>query len=301
LSKVLLDSVSRFFRPQVPRWACEFTSRHLILVGVDSSRKRIASKTAEALAPKMFTGSSSEKNFADESGLLEILKETIRRAGLKGSEVSVVVPDDASRITFVNAESLPAGREERETFVRWKLKKNMPFDVDAAQVAFKVLDHHKGNGKGVDLIIALSPRPVIEEYENLMQKVDLHAGYVVPSTLAALNAYSSPKDDALVVKMAPDCITTTIFQKGIPRFYRRVAEMPLFDAVYPTVMYYQDKLGGGTLAGVYVCGYERDIQWEFPELQNKLRAPVRRFGPETVEDIYKPALGAVNFVWANLV
>jgi hypothetical protein len=90
-----------------------------------------------------------------------------------------------------------------------------------------------------------------------------------------------------------------VLQNGVPRFYRRVAEMPLFDAVYPTVMYYQDKLGGETLSSVTVCGYERDIQWELTELQNKLRTPVRRLGPDTIEDIYKPALGAMNFVAAG--
>jgi len=294
LNNVLLESISSFFKPQVPRWACEFTSRHLILAGVDSSRKRVASKTVTALPDRVFASSLSQKNVENERALLDLLKEQIARAGLKGSEICVVIPDDAARITFVNAENLPSSVEERETFVRWKLKKNMPFDVDGAQMSFKVLDSAK-NGKGADLLVALSPKSVVEEYENLMQGIDLHAGLVVPSTLAVLNLYPGSKEDGLLVKIAPGCITTTVLQNGIPRFYRRVAEMPLFDAVYPTVMYYQDKLGGDRLTAVTVCGYERDIQWELTELQNKLRVPVRRLGPDNIEDIYKPALGAANF------
>ena len=302
MSKAILDSVSRFFQPHLPRWACEFTSRHLILAGVDSSRKRISSKVAAALPTDVVAGSSSEKNVVKEKVLLEILKEEIGQAGFKGSEISVVIPDDASRITFVNAENLPAGDEERDTFVRWKLKKNMPFDVDTAQMAFRILGKRGGdNGKGVDLMIALSPRSVVQEYENLMQSLDLHAGFVIPSTVAAWNLYSPAKEDVVVVKVAPGCITTTVFQDGSPRFYRRVSEMPLYDAVYPTIMYYQDKLAGSALASIAVCGYESDVRRDLSELQNKLNVPVRKLGPGNIEDIYKPALGAVNWVCVDLV
>ena len=72
--------------------------------------------------------------------------------------------------------------------------------------------------------------------------------------------------------------------------------MSLYDAVYPTVMYYQDKLGGGALASVAVCGYDRDVRFDLAELQKKLDLPVHTLGPDGIEDIYKPALGAMNFV-----
>jgi hypothetical protein len=103
------------------------------------------------------------------------------------------------------------------------------------------------------------------------------------------------------VKIAPDSVATTIFQNHRPRFYRRVTDMPLYDAVYPTMMYYQDKLGGRSLANATVCGYDRAIHREMDELEEKLGVPVRSMGPDTVEDIFKPALGAVGFVWANSI
>ena len=302
MSKSVLDSVSRLFKPQIPRWSCEFTSRHLVLTGVDSSRKRIVSKTATPLRDEV-APSLSDHNVVKETALRDILKEQLSRANFKGSEIVVVIPDDASRIAFVVAENLPASQEERATFLRWKLKKNMPFDVDTAQLSFQVLGSHGGgeHGKSVDVMIALSPRSVVREYESMMQSLDLHAGFVTPSTLAALNLYSTAKGDAVVVKIAPGCITTTVLQHGVPRFYRRVSEMPLYDAVYPTIMYYQDKLGGGEPSAVAVCAYETDVRWELSELQNKLNVPVQRLGPANVDDIYKPALGAVNWVWADSV
>ena len=302
MTKNLLEPITQLFRPQRPLWACEFTSKHLIVGGVNSSRKRISTKGISILPADVLSGSLSEKNIAEPQTVLQYLKELMGQAGYKGHEIGVVIPDDAARISFLTAESLPGTEEERAAFIRWKLKKTVPFDVDTAQIAFNVMGTRlTGDNKGTDLLVALSPKSVIEEYERLMESLGYEAGYVVPSSLAALNLFTVPNEDVLFLKIAPGCIATTVFQKGRPEFYRKVAEMPLFDAIYPTLMYYQDKLGGSGLTNVTVCGYVTDVQYELPELQNKLNVPVQKLGPKSIDDIYKPVLGAVEVVWANLI
>ena len=75
-------------------------------------------------------------------------------------------------------------------------------------------------GKGVDIMVALSPRSIVQEYEELLEKLDIHAGYVIPSTIAAMNLHpascpaGSRAEDALFVKIAPDSIATTVFQNN---------------------------------------------------------------------------------------
>jgi hypothetical protein len=299
----VLDPVKRLFSPPKPLWACEFTERHIIVAGVDSSHKRIVGSTAVALPGETVLGSLSDRNLLNSDVVLDHARGALREAGARGFEVSVVIPDESSRIAFITAESLTGTRQDRETFVRWKLKKSTPFDVDSAQIAYQVLGPHVGpDGKGLDLVVALSPRSIVQEYEELLEKLDLHAGFVVPSTLAAMNLYPSGlAEDVLFVKISAESITTTVFQNSRPRFYRRVGRIPIYDAVYPTMMYYQDKLGGTTLASAIVCGYEKDPQSEIAELQEKLGVPVRRMEPKSIDDIYKPALGAVDLIWANLI
>jgi len=262
----------------------------------------------EPLPTDMIVGSLSGKNLIDANSARSITKDAIRRAGLRGFEISVVIPDESSRIAFVTAESLPGKSADQEAFLRWKLKKSVPFDVDTAQIAYQVLGPHEGPGeKGIDIMVALSPRNIIEEYEELFEELDIHAGHVIPATIAAMNLHPAAggagirAGDTLFVKVAPDSIATTVFQNNRPRFYRRVAEMPLYDAVYPTMMYYQDKLGGTTLTSATVCEYDRDLQSEMAELEERLTVPVRGLEPRAVEDIYKPALGAVGLIWANLI
>ena len=307
MSRSLLNPVSQVFKSPRPLWACEFTSRHVIIAGVDSSRKRVAGRAVEPLPLDAIRPSLNGKNLADFDTVRDITKDAVRRAGVRGYEMSVVIPDDSSRIGLVTADNLPGKAGDREAFLRWKLKKTVPFDIETAQIAYQVLGPHGGlNEKGVDILVAASPRAIVQEYEDVMERLDIHAGCVVPSTIAAMNlrpegGTANKPEDVIFVKVAPESIATTVFQNARPRFYRRVAEMPLYDAVYPTMMYYQDKLGGTTLSSATVCGYDADLHRDMEELEDRLDVPVRGMEPRNTEDIYKPALGAVGFVWANLI
>ena len=293
MSKGLLEDITRVFRPQTALWACEFTSKHIIVAGVSKGRSHIAGKIASELPDGALTASHAETNIRNIEVVRYTLRDLLSQSRFKGSEIAVVVPDDTARIALLTAENLSKKQDERQTYIRWKLKKSVPFDVDTAQVAYSVLGPHR-SGQGVDMLVALSPRAIVEEYENLFDAVDIHAGSVLPSTLAALNLFKAPSGDSLFLKIAPDCITTTIFQNRQVRFYRRVTEASLYDAVYPTVMYYQDKLGGKTIEQLAVCGYTEDLQSQLAELQEKLGLSPQRLDPKSVDDIFKPALGAMR-------
>jgi len=282
LSKRLVESITDFFKPQLPLWACEFTSKHVIVAGVNSRRNRVADKFGAELP----------------QGGLELTRPVIRQllsqVGFKGTEIAVVVPDEKCRIAFLTAENPSKNPEEQRTFIRWKLKKSLPFDVDTAQVAYRIVGPHR-SGTGVDMLVALSPRTVVQSYEALFESMDIQAGMVLPSTLAALNLLAAPTSDALFVKVAPDCITTTVFQNQHVQFYRRVTNVSLYDAVYPTMLYYQDKLGGQNFNKVYVCGYDTDLKSSLDEIYEKLGMSAQSVEPRAVDDIYKPALGAIHF------
>jgi Tfp pilus assembly PilM family ATPase len=277
---------------QVPLWACELTSRHIIVAGVNRQRTRIKGKLTAEVKTQDLVGSLTETNIANKEATRAAVLDALYQAGFEGSEIAVIVPDDAVRIAFLTVEKLSKDPEEQQTFIRWKFKKTVPFDIDSAQIAFRTLGT-KADGSS-DMLVTLSPRAVIQEYENLFDSMDIHAGFVLPSTLAALNLYSPPPADSLFLKIAPGCITTTIFQKGRMQFYRRLVEVSAYEAAYPTVMYYQDKLGGNALGQLVVCGYDMDVRASIEELQDKLGLRPERLEPKGVEDIFKPALGGVH-------
>src|SRR5262245_63139625 len=127
----------------------------MIIASVNSLRNKISDKFAAEL--------STGKEIKDARPLVQALLSEVK---FKGSEIAVVVPDSTARIAFLTAENPSSNPEERRTFIRWKLKKSIPFDVDTAQVAYRVLGPHR-TGTGVDMLVALSPRSVVQEYETL--------------------------------------------------------------------------------------------------------------------------------------
>jgi hypothetical protein len=291
LSSTLSETYRRLFGAQHPLWACEFTTTQVIVAGVDRKRSQIQGRSALDLAGGMDVPNSDQAS--------EVVGRVLSAAGFRGSDIAVVIPDDAARIAFITTDTLPKTPQEQQTFLRWKLKKTVPFDVDTAQIAFRVLRANKPSG--YELVVALAPRSIIEGYENLMEKLDIQAGFILPSTLAAATLMASPEQDSLLVKIAPDCVTTTVFQNKQMTFYRRVAELGLYESVYPTILYYQDKLGGSTFPQMVVCGHDGVPSGAVQELSERVGIPVVPLQPRNVEDIYKPALGAVHLSWANSI
>jgi hypothetical protein len=76
--------------------------------------------------------------------------------------------------------------------------------------------------------------------------------------------------------------------------------MPIYEAVYPTFQYYQDKLNGRGFTRIVVCS-DRIESGDMSELERKLGVHAFPVEPKSVEDIYKPALGAVGLLWANII
>ena len=299
MSKGLAKKITQMFKPQTPLWGCELTPKHIIIAAANNTRTSVRAKIASAVPAGTIVSSYSEPNIRNRELTTSMVKELLSETGFNGSEIVLVVPDDTVRIAFLTTENRAKNSEEQETFIRWKLKKTVPFDVDSAQIAYRILGSPQGSN-AVDILVAVAPRSVVGEYERLFDDLDIHAGMVIPATLAALNLLKVPAGDSLVLKVAPDCVTTTIFKDNKIQFYRRIADAPsLYDAAYPTAMYYQDKLGGAGLRQLFVCGYDEDLRPAMAELQEKLGLAAQRIEPVNVDDIFKPVLGSVHLSWQN--
>lgn len=277
-------------RPRVPPWACEFTPQHVVAVG--STRDSLAPRTAFTELPDgVLAPGVQEKNITNVDLLRKHLEETLRKVGFKGSEMSIVIPDETARITVLHTDTLPSDRTERQSFIRWKLRKTVPFDADSSQLSYTVIDSTKS---GFHLLVAMSPSAIVRQYEEVLEGLDIHAGLVMPSTLAAMNLLGASSTDILFVKYRPGAVSTSIVMGRQLRFYRRVDGESLYEAAFPTVMYYQDRLSGTGLRNAVVCGYGALLGDRIAELQSRMGIEVNRLGPASVQDLFKPAIGVTQ-------
>jgi type IV pilus assembly protein PilM len=283
----LLRGVTALFEPDVPRWAVELTESHVVAIGVSTDRDKIGSRAVVDLPSGSLVADIKERNILESETVRDALEKTLHAAGFLGSDVALVIPDDAVRITLLRVESLPASDAECQAIIRWKLRKTVPFNLDAARMAYQKL----GEDGGVDLVVALTCLPVIEQYEELINMLGLHAGMVSPSTVAALNLLKDSRGDTLFVKKNPASVTTSILMDGRLRFFRRVPVGDLYDAVYPTLMYYQDKLTGGGLNEAFLCGPDTG---DPDELATRLGVSMQPLHSSAVDDVYKPSFGVLQ-------
>ncbi|MBB5337774.1 hypothetical protein [Tunturiibacter gelidoferens] len=134
-------------------------------------------------------------------------------------DVTLVVPDSAVRVLFLDFEQLPTKVAEALPLVRFRLKKLLPFDADDAMVSYQVMSSEKGT---IKLLAVAIPKAVLEEYEAMVLAAGYLPGAVLPSTLAALAGLDETPSPVLVVNAGLGSVTTAIVQAGVLLLHRSV-------------------------------------------------------------------------------
>ncbi len=145
--------------------------------------------------------------------------ERAERGAGRLKDVTLVVPDSAVRVLFLDFDQLPTKVAEALPVVRFRLKKLLPFDADDAMVSYQVMSNEKGT---IKLLAVAIPKAVLEEYEAVVLAAGYLPGAVLPSTLAALAGLDETPSPSLVVNAGLGAVTTAIVQAGTLLLHRSV-------------------------------------------------------------------------------
>ena len=177
-----------------------------------------------AVAPGLRSG-----NIVDKPAVVAAVRKALDAVAGRGAErgkggrlrdVTVVVPDSAARVLFLDFDQLPSKTAEALPVVRFRLKKLLPFDADDAVVSYQVMASEKD---AVKLLAVAMPKAVLEEYEGVALAAGYLPGAVLPSTLAALGGLEEMEAASLVVNAGVGAVTTAIVQAGMLLLHRSVA------------------------------------------------------------------------------
>src|SRR5205823_287801 len=128
------------------------------------------------------TPSLSAGNVHDGEGLRHAISGALAAVDGRSRDVIAVLPDAAIRVLLLDFENLPAKSEERDAVIRFRLKKSLPFDVERAALSYDV----RPGTNPIQVVVAITPRVVLEEYESAFRDAGYSPGVVLPSSLAAL-------------------------------------------------------------------------------------------------------------------
>ena len=135
----------------------------------------------------------------------------------RSRDVTVVVPDSAVRVLFVDFDQLPSKVTEALPVVRFRLKKLLPFDADDAMVSYQVMSSERN---ALKLLAVAMPKAVLEEYESVVLAAGYLPGAVLPSTLAALAGLEEVEAPVLMMNAGTGSVTTAIVQGGTLLLHR---------------------------------------------------------------------------------
>ncbi len=184
---------------------------------------------AEKLAPLSVLPGLLESNLgsaANVSAVSAAIKSALGQVQPRKKAVTLVVPDAAVRVFVLDFDTLPSKLEEAIPVLRFRLRKSVPFDVEAAGISYQVLSEGSSRLETQwKVLAAVIPGPVLAEYELAVRMAGYEPGAVLPATLAVMAALDQ-QDAVLVVNLGAMVLTTAIVSGNDVMLYRTV-ELPL--------------------------------------------------------------------------
>ena len=180
-------------------------------------------------------------------------------AGKKRRPAALILPDNAVRVSLLDFDSFPSSPEEQLALVRFRVKKTVPFDIEAAAVSYYV-QPGTGGKKKADVVAVTVAFEILARYEALFRSLGFHPGQVTSSSLAALELY---RDSGVVViaKLAGSVVTVMAIADGKLKLFRclqleEVTDDELLGVLHPTFAYIEDELAQ-PVSKLLLCGFGR--------------------------------------------
>lgn len=248
-----MAGIENIFKPSPgmrPRLACEIRSEGVTAARA-SAEKRGRTEMVLAfapLAPGALTPGLKVPNLADAAAVAAALRQAVDAAGARDRNLTVVVPDAAARVLLLDFDTLPARRHDALPVVKFRLRKMVPFDVEAASVSYQIMSQSAGE---MSVLVTVMPGDVLAEYESAAREAGYEPSAVLPSTLAAAAALSADST-SLLVNQSQVSVTTAVTQGNEMLLHRTIdlsgdlpagaREEEMAQAVITTLAWYEDTL-----------------------------------------------------------
>jgi len=296
-------------RPSWPPVAVELDRGRLVLARVRRARgKPVLEAFRVQEVPEQLAGASLFKpNLGTPTELSAQLRDLFVRSGTKPGRVSVVLPDNAARVSIVSLPARPAGPRELADVLRFKLRKSVPFRLEDAVISSWPI---ASEGPGHDLLVAVMLRSTIEAVEAAFDGAGARVGLVDLATPSIydlarteLTKAGATGKDAALLNCAAGYFTLLIVRKDRVTFYRcksyangngdnGTAIAIIARELASSLSYYAEKLQGAGIGTVFVRSVAQPLSDLVPALEKVGLTDVRAVDPAGTIDAATVRLGA---------
>lgn len=244
-----------------PRLACEIAPDGILAGGSPRADSPLDEAVFAPLPEGSIAVGVAAPIFRDSSAVQTALENVLDAIDSRGRDWTLILPDACTRVHILDFDTLPSKPQEVLPLVRFRLRRMLPFDADAAAVSYQLVKPSNGAGKAglVQVIAAAMPAEIRDEVESTMRSVQREPGVLLPATLAAMAALPDIGSH-LLVHTERDSMTTAIAHNGELLLYRTTdltnAEPgDRTQAILVAAAYYEDRLHV-PLEEVWVAGLE---------------------------------------------
>jgi type IV pilus assembly protein PilM len=248
------DSISRLVKDPPPAHIFELSAAGVAYAhGADTGFAPLP-KGALEISPV-------EDNVRQLDAITPVLGQFANARGGRRRGAAVLLPDACARVSVLDFDAFPETPAEQTSLVRFRVKKTIPFDIDAASVGYYVQRGGAKQGK-TEVVAVTVAHEILARYEALFRNAGFHPGDVTVSALAALNLYKG-QEAAVLARLAGNTLTVMVAAAGKLRLFRC---LPLEEAsaeeiravLYPTFAYAEDELGT-PVRRLVLCGFDEAL------------------------------------------
>lgn len=264
---------------------CEIAADYV--AAVRHRHGRVEAWATRSLPAGAVRPASLAENIADRSVVQQALEHVVGAVANGRRRTTLLVPDLLARVAVLEFDRLPERAPEAEALLRWRLGKDLPFDVAQAALSFQP---QPGRSGGRDALVAVSLRNLVRQYEECVEALGLQPGWVTLSTLAALGGLEASAAPRLVVKRDHGSLSVVVAQGEAVRLFRSLPapagdafnDEALLEKVYPAAVYFQDHWGEPVGEAVLVSVGENQLP-SAHRLQQELGCAVTEFSAGAIE------------------
>ena len=230
--------------PELPL-VCEVAADYV--AAVRQRRGRIEAWATRPLPAGAVQPGSLTHNIAQPDVVRAALEEVLGEVGNAQRRCVLIVPDLMARVVLLQLDQLPQRPQEAEPLLRWRLGKDISFDLDQAVLSYQ---GRPGRAGGQEVVVAVCLRNLVRQYEEQVEAVGLEAGWVTLATMACLGWLGhEDTEPRLLVKRDLHSLGLAIVQGTALQLFRTVpisgawSQERLFEKAYPAVVYFQEQWG----------------------------------------------------------
>jgi type IV pilus assembly protein PilM len=193
----------------------------LALLSGSPSSPRLERVATAAMAPGAVRVSLRELNVLDSNSFTDTVRSAHNLLLHNGTRFSITLPDGVGRIMMIDVEGRFKSRAEGLDIIRWKLKKNIPFDINDTHLDYQQLKVRE-NGD-MALMVALVSRAVIGQYEELLVSAGFTPARIDFNSFNLYRAFEGRlalQDDVALISFYDRTLSIMVFADGVLEFQR---------------------------------------------------------------------------------